>query len=93
MCLRSVPISTQSEPGLIVSATVASGLSAREVGRSRPLQVGPSFTVPESGLECAENEPDERRLARPVGPMSPIGRRHDPRGQIANDRAIAGSFC
>jgi hypothetical protein len=73
MCLRELPISTHSLPGLIVSASVASSLSRRASGRStRRSGCVPSLIVPAVGCELAEDQLEQRRLAAPLGPISPI---------------------
>ena len=72
-CLRSRPISIQSEPGLIVSATDFSGSSCSRIwSKYATCTFVPSRTVPASGASCAEDQLDAAstcpRRSAPIRP-------------------------
>ena len=67
MCLRFSPISTQSEPGLTVSASVRLGIELlAQLIEVRHLQIRAAANPPAVGLERADDQLDHRGLAGAV---------------------------
>ena len=85
-CLRSPPISTQSVPGLIVSATRRFGIERLaqlvEVGDCRRV---PRRTLPASGSSSPRMSRSRVVLPAPLGPMRPdLVAAHDARREIVD---------
>ncbi len=72
-CLRSVPISTKSEPGLMVSASVASSSNCSRIWSKQAMfKFVPRSILPLSGSTSPKINLSNVLLPMPFGPNKPI---------------------